>query len=65
VRFWLDMGRLSGKEPYATFAAQVAQAEAAFEVEAVQAITRQMPIDPNIAMKYLRIRHPVRYADGR
>ena len=44
MRFWLDMGRLSGKEPYATFAAQVAQAEAAFEVEAVQAITRQMPI---------------------
>jgi hypothetical protein len=65
VRFWLELGRLSAKEPYATFAAQVAQAEAAFEVEAVQAITRQMSIDPTIALKYLRIRHPARYGEGR
>jgi hypothetical protein len=59
------MGRLSDKEPFSTFAARVAQAEAAFEAEAVHSITRQMSMDATMALKYLRIRHPARYAAGK
>jgi len=61
VRFWLAIGKLSGKEPYVTFAAQIAQAEAAFEVEALQTIMRASVLTPALALRYLRVRHPERF----
>jgi len=57
------MGRLSGQEPYATFVTRVELAEAEFEALAVRVVTQAARLDARIALRYLALRHPSRYAE--
>ena len=63
ARHWLAMGRLSGQEPYATFVTRVELAEAEFEALAVRVVTQAARLDARIALRYLALRHPSRYAE--
>ena len=61
VRYWLDVGRRSAIEPFATFSAQVEQAQAEFEARAVSLITAASVLTPALALRYLGIRHRERF----
>jgi hypothetical protein len=63
VTHWLYIGRKSERGVLAEFARRVAQAEAEFEAQATQYVTQAARINPDLALKYLRIRHPERYAE--
>jgi hypothetical protein len=61
VAWWIRAGSLSADPDLQEFVRRVHLTEAAFEVECVQAVTRQMPTDPTLTLRFLRLRHPARF----
>jgi len=61
VGWWIRAGKLGASRDLAAFVQQVELAEAAFEVQAVQIVTRATALNPGLALQFLRLRYPERF----